>query len=203
MEYTKEMCMFLLENPTLIEQMSLTEHVELTVFQGINAGIQRRLERTPWRTRFALVSGDEDDNEDTFFTKFEWPRNDDNTDLVGFRLWENDDNINMYWLSHALGLNNGTLCFDFWAGVKKGKISKYKIKQRMENFYNSNENLKKSGFLYHKRGTIFIPFTVDVPKLKEEYPKMYQCLTPMFTALDAVVKLLPEFNTLVQELYTA
>lgn len=54
MSYTKEMCLFLLENKHLIENESLTEYVEKTVFKAINTAISKRLgERTPWRTRFA------------------------------------------------------------------------------------------------------------------------------------------------------
>ena len=37
MSYSKEMCVFLLSNPQLIEEDSLTEHVEATVFKAINA----------------------------------------------------------------------------------------------------------------------------------------------------------------------
>ena len=56
MSYTKEMCVFLLSNPQLIEEDSLTEHVEATVFKAINRAISNRLgERSPWRTRFGLV----------------------------------------------------------------------------------------------------------------------------------------------------
>lgn len=57
MSYTKEMCLFLLENKNLIEGDSLTEYVEKMVFKAINTSISKRLgERTPWRTRFALVT---------------------------------------------------------------------------------------------------------------------------------------------------
>ena len=35
--------------------------------------------------------------------------------LAFIRLWETEDS-NYYWLSHALGQNGASLCFDFWAG---------------------------------------------------------------------------------------
>mgnify|MGYP000694611183 CR=1 FL=1 len=68
MNYTKEMCVFLLSNPQLIEEDSLTEHVEATVFKAINTAISKRLgERSPWRTRFGLVVEDDDGNDDGSF----------------------------------------------------------------------------------------------------------------------------------------
>ena len=74
MSYSKEMCVFLLSNPQMIEEDSLTEHVEATVFKAINAAISNRLgERSPWRTRFGLVVEDEDGNDDTVFAPLDWP----------------------------------------------------------------------------------------------------------------------------------
>ena len=43
MSYSKEMCVFLLSNPQMIEEDSLTEHVEATVFKAINTAISKRL----------------------------------------------------------------------------------------------------------------------------------------------------------------
>ena len=52
MSYTKEMCLYLLDNPDNIEAESLTESVERQVFQAMNKAISMRVgDRTPWRGR--------------------------------------------------------------------------------------------------------------------------------------------------------
>ena len=73
MSYSKEMCVFLLSNPQMIEEDSLTEHVEATVFKAINTAISKRLgERSPWRTLLCIVVEDEDGNGDTVFAPLDW-----------------------------------------------------------------------------------------------------------------------------------
>ena len=95
MNYTKEMCVFLLSNKELIEQESLTEHVEATVFKAINRAISNRLgERSPWRTRFGLVVEDEDGNDDTVFAPLDWPTKPGHADLAVFRLAETSNDSN-------------------------------------------------------------------------------------------------------------
>lgn len=50
MSYTKEMCLYLLDNPDSIEAESLTESVERQIFQAMNKAISMRVgDRTPWR----------------------------------------------------------------------------------------------------------------------------------------------------------
>ena len=201
MSYTKEMCSYLLENKQLIEGESLTDYVEKMVFKTINTAISKRLgERTPWRTRFALVTEDEDGNDDTIFAPLDWPKKPGNGDLVMFRLWENDKDINDYWLAHALGLNDGALCFDFWMDGRPIGPSKYKVKQHMEAFLKENDALKKAGFQYHQRGTIFLPFTLDAKAVAQEFPDLKKSLEPMATALETVLKLMPEFDKFVKNL---
>ena len=63
MSYTKEMCLYLLDNPDNIEAESLTESVERQVFQAMNKAISMRVgDRTPWRGQYALVTGDDEEH---------------------------------------------------------------------------------------------------------------------------------------------
>ena len=201
MSYSKEMCVFLLSNPQMIEEDSLTEHVEATVFKAINTAISKRLgERSPWRTRFGLVVADEDGNDDTVFAPLAWPTKPGHADLAVFRLTETDPNANSYWLGSALGLNGGTMAFEFWMDGRPAGPSKYKVKQHMESFLAGTESLQKAGFQYTKRGTLVLAFDLDPVVVAKEYPDLKKSLEPMATALETVLKLMPVFDSLVKEL---
>ena len=201
MSYSKKMCVFLLSNPQLIEEDSLTEHVEATVFKAINAAISNRLgERSPWRTRFGLVVEDEDGNDDTVFAPLDWPTKPGHADLAVFRLAETDPNANSYWLGSALGLNGCTLCFEFWMDGRPAGPSRYKVKQRLEAFLKEKEVLQKYGFQFTKRGTLILPLVLDPVAVAKEFPDLKKSLAPLTTALETVLKLMPEFDSLVKEL---
>ena len=200
MDYPKEMCLFLLQNKALIEKESLVEQVEKVVFKAINQTIEKRIgPRNPWRSRFALVSGDEEGNEDTFFAPLDWPVKPNANDLVGYQLWESEKDVNNYWLAHAFGLNGATLCFDFWMDARPGGPSKYKVKQRLEAFFNETEAVRKAGFYYHERGTLTLPFLLDAALVAEEYPDLKKSLAPVSTALETLLKVNSEFDSLVKE----
>ena len=199
MSYSKEMCVFLLSNPQLIEEDSLTEHVEATVFKAINTAISKRLgERSPWRTRFGLVVEDEDGNDDTVFAPLDWPTKPGHADLVVFRLTETDVNANSYWLGSALGINGCTLAFEFWMDGRPAGPSRYKVKQHLEVFLKEKEVLQKAGFQFTKRGTLTLPFALDPVVVAKEYPELKKSLDPMNTALESVLKLMPEFDKFVK-----
>jgi len=199
MNYTKEMCVFLLSNKELIEQESLTEHVEATVFKAINRAISNRLgERSPWRTRFGLVVEDEDGNDDTVFAPLDWPTKPGHADLAVFRLAETDPNANSYWLGSALGLNSCTLCFEFWMDGRPAGPSRYKVKQHLEAFHKEKEVLQKAGFQFTKRGTLTLPFALDPILVAKEYPDLKKSLEPLTAALENVLKLMPEFDKFVK-----
>ena len=199
MNYTKEMCVFLLSNPQLIEEDSLTEHVEATVFKAINTAISKRLgDRSPWRTRFGLVVEDEEGNDDTVFAPLDWPTKPGHADLVVFRLTETDVNANSYWLGSALGINGCTLAFEFWMDGRPAGPSRYKVKQHLEVFLKEKEVLQKAGFQFTKRGTLTLPFVLDPVVVAKEYPDLKKSLDPMTTALETVVKLMPEFDKFVK-----
>ena len=191
----------MLSNPQMIEEDSLTEHVEATVFKAINMAISKRLgERSPWRTRFGLVVADEDGNDDTVFAPLDWPTKPGHADLAVFRLTEIDPNANSYWLGSALGLNGGTMAFEFWMDGRPAGPSKYKVKQHMESFLAGTESLQKAGFQYTKRGTLVLAFDLDPVVVAKEYPDLKKSLEPMATALETVLKLMPVFDSLVKEL---
>lgn len=199
MSYSKEMCVFLLSNPQMIEEDSLTEHVEATVFKAINTAISKRLgDRSPWRTRFGLVVEDEEGNDDTVFAPLDWPTKPGHADLVVFRLTETDVNANSYWLGSALGINGCTLAFEFWMDGRPAGPSRYKVKQHLEVFLKEKEVLQKAGFQFTKRGTLTLPFVLDPVVVAKEYPDLKKSLDPMTTALETVVKLMPEFDKFVK-----
>ncbi|NCB22121.1 MAG: hypothetical protein EOM56_04665 [Deltaproteobacteria bacterium] len=199
MSYSKEMCVFLLSNPQMIEEDSLTEHVEATVFKAINTAISKRLgERSPWRTRLGLVVEDEDGNDDTVFAPLDWPTKPGHADLVVFRLTETDANANSYWLGSALGINGCTLAFEFWMDGRPAGPSRYKVKQHLEVFLKEKEVLQKAGFQFTKRGTLTLPFALDPVVVAKEYPELKKSLDPMNTALESVLKLMPEFDKFVK-----
>ena len=199
MSYSKEMCVFLLSNPQMIEEDSLTEHVEATVFKAINTAISKRLgERSPWRTRFGLVVEDDDGNDDTVFAPLDWPTKPGHADLVVFRLTETDVNANSYWLGSALGINGCTLAFEFWMDGRPAGPSRYKVKQHLEVFLKEKEVLQKAGFQFTKRGTLTLPFALDPVVVAKEYPELKKSLDPMNTALESVLKLMPEFDKFVK-----
>ena len=199
MSYSKEMCVFLLSNPQMIEEDSLTEHVEATVFKAINTAISKRLgERSPWRTRFGLVVEDDDGNDDTVFAPLDWPTKPGHADLVVFRLTETDVNANSYLLGSALGINGCTLAFEFWMDGRPAGPSRYKVKQHLEVFLKEKEVLQKAGFQFTKRGTLTLPFALDPVVVAKEYPELKKSLDPMNTALESVLKLMPEFDKFVK-----
>lgn len=199
MSYSKEMCVFLLSNPQMIEEDSLTEHVEATVFKAINTAISKRLgDRSPWRTRFGLVVEDEEGNDDTVFAPLDWPTKPGHADLAVFRLTETDVNANSYWLGSALGINGCTLAFEFWMDGRPAGPSRYKVKQHMEVFLKEKEVLQKAGFQFTKRGTLTLPFVLDPVVVAREYPELKKSLEPMNTALESVLKLMPEFDKFVK-----
>jgi hypothetical protein len=193
------MCVFLLSNPQMIEEDSLTEHVEATVFKAINTAISKRLgDRSPWRTRFGLVVEDEEGNDDTVFAPLDWPTKPGHADLAVFRLTETDVNANSYWLGSALGINGCTLAFEFWMDGRPAGPSRYKVKQHMEVFLKEKEVLQKAGFQFTKRGTLTLPFVLDPVVVAREYPELKKSLEPMNTALESVLKLMPEFDKFVK-----
>ena len=171
------------------------------MFKAINTAISKRLgERSPWRTRFGLVVADEDGNDDTVFAPLDWPTKPGHADLAVFRLTEIDPNANSYWLGSALGLNGGTMAFEFWMDGRPAGPSKYKVKQHMESFLAGTESLQKAGFQYTKRGTLVLAFDLDPVVVAKEYPDLKKSLEPMATALETVLKLMPVFDSLVKEL---
>lgn len=137
------MCLYLIDNPDNIEAESLTESVERQVFQAMNKAISMRVgDRTPWRGQYALVSGDDEEHEETWFACAHWPYKANGDPLVCFRLWENEGD-NGYWLSQALGVNGGSMCFEFRMVGKTGGPSLYKIKKAMKEFYEQNAGSRR------------------------------------------------------------
>lgn len=184
----------MLSNKELIEQESLTEHVEATVFKAINRAISIAWASGRRRTRFGLVVEDEDGNDDTVFAPLDWPTKPGHADLAVFRLAETDPNANSYWLGSALGLNGCTMAFEFWMDGRPAGPSRYKVKQHLEAFLKEKEVLQKAGFQFTKRGTLTLPFTLDPVVVAKEFPGPQKSLGTMTAALETVLKLMPEFG---------
>lgn len=173
--------------------------METVVFKAINACIKKHIgTRTPWRTRFGLVSGDEDGSEDTFFAPLIWPLKSNTKDLVGYRLWETVD-TNLYWLSNALGVRGGALCLEFLMEGRPGGPSKLKVKERLVDFSAKNTAVREAGFVYNERGSLMLPFKLDATLVASEYPDLKKSLAPLEAALETLLKVNPEFDVLVKE----
>lgn len=200
--YPKEFSLFLLNNPGVIEKCSLTEHVEFELFKAINHAIDKKLGlRTPWKRRLGLVTEDEEGNDETIFAPLHWPTKIGGEEIAYFQLWENESDINDYWLSHAIGLNNGKLCFEFRAKSKPSGPTVYRIKKALEEFYAENTCLKEDGFIQRPNGIIYLPFTLDIKLIISEFPEFKESITPVNTMFDKLAKHLPLFDKLVKELY--
>lgn len=200
--YPKDLCLFLLNHTDVIEKCSLTEYVETELFKAVNHAIDNKLGlRTPWKRRLGLVTGDDDGNEETTFAPLHWPTKVGGDEFAFFRLWENESDINEYWLSHALGLNNGKLCFEFRMKPKTGGPSTYRIKKAVDEFYSKNECLKNDGFVLRQNGTIYLPFIFDVKTMIKEFPNFKETILPVNDAFDKIAKHLPLFDGLVKEVF--
>ena len=101
-------------------------------------------------------------------------------------MWENEGD-NGYWLSQALGVNGGSMCFEFRMVGKTGGPSLYKVKE--------------AGFKLHERGSIFMPFTLVPGEVKKEFPDLKMSLAPMKAVLEKLFELKPEFDKLVKAVY--
>ena len=130
-----------------------------------------------------------------------WPTKVGGEELAYFRLWENESDINYYWLSHALGLHTGMLCFEFRMKAKPGGPTPYRIKKAIEEFYNANEVFKKEGFIHPKRGVIYLPFKLDVNLVIKEFPDLKTAIVPVNEALDKILAQIDLFDKLVREIY--
>lgn len=202
MPYTKEMCQYLIEKNDNIEIESLTECVERQVFQAMNTAISTRIgDRTPWHGQYALVTGDDEGNEETWFSCAHWPYKSNGAPLVCFRLWECEGD-NFYWLSQALGVNGGSMCFEFRMLGKTGGPSVHKVKKVAKEFYEQNGRLKGAGFKLHQRGSIYMPFTLSPSEVRGEFPDLKMSLAPMKAVLEKLFELKSEFDKLVQAVYS-
>lgn len=200
--YPLEFSLFLLANPNVIEKCSLTEHVENELFKAINQAINKKLgSKTHWKKRLGLVTLDEEGNDETIFAPLDWPTRIGGEEIAYFQLWENECDINDYWLSHAIGLNNGKLCFEFRAKPKPSGPSVYRIKKSLEDFYSENTCLKEDGFIQRPNGIIYLPFNLDIRLITNEFPDFKESITPVNTMFDKLAKHLPLFDKFVKELY--
>jgi hypothetical protein len=95
MAYTKEMQLFLLQNPDVIETGSLTDAVEAAIFKAIHERIEQKLQRRPWSFHFDILNHGEDSYGETLFAPILWPKRKDGSYQAYYRIREYGEN-NVY-----------------------------------------------------------------------------------------------------------
>ena len=201
MAYSKEMQLLILQHPELIEQMTLTGEVEAIVFKAIDGRIAARLNALPdWTASYEWGADAAATAEETIFAPVAWPKRKDGSFQAGYRLREVPAEGGPQWLlSHALGLDNGTLSLEFFIDGKVGRPSKAKIAERLRAFLTATPALAEAGFIHGERG-VYIPFKLDVGKVAAEFPTLNKALAPLDKALDTLLTAHASFEALVHEL---
>ena len=178
--YPKEMYIFLLKNTGLIEQGSLTDVVETTIFSEINERIASRLERRLWEQNYDALEINE-----TMLCPIHWPRRKDETRLAYYRIGETGEG-NERWLSSLLGLNGAQTCFHLYVDGRLGG-PKVNVRERIQEFYAKTPALQELGFTCTD-GELRLPFSFDAAKLAEEYPDLRKRLLEFEKVFDRLLK---------------
>ena len=84
---------------------------------------------------------------------------------------------------------------------KQGGPTPYRIKKAVEEFYLANEVLQKDGFIHHKRGSIYLPFKLDINLVLKEFPDLKTAVVPVNEAMDKILAKMELFDKIVKELY--
>ena len=169
MSYPKEMQVFLLQNPGLIETGSLTCAVENTIFTAIHDRLAKKLERLNWELRCDAYNYGEGSCGETMFAPLHWPKNKDGSRQAYYRIKESPDARNCWWLSCLLGLNEKPMCFELYIDKRLGG-PRVNVKQKVQDFYAQTPVLQELGYICSDNGVLRLPFMFDAKKLAEEYP---------------------------------
>ena len=185
LSYPKEMHLFLLQNTGLIEQGSLTDAVEATVFKAIHERITQRLERRNWELHCDALDESEESYGETMFGPMHWPKRKDGTRQAYYRISEHGVG-NERWLSSLLGLNETQTCFELYVDGRLGG-PRVNVKERVQDFYSKTTVLHELGFACTE-GELCLPFSFDAAKLAEEYPDLRKQMLNFEKTFDKLLK---------------
>ena len=185
LQYPKEMHVFLLQNTGLIEQGSLTDAVELTIFTAIHERITQKLERRLWEVHCDVLNVSEESYGETLFAPIHWPQRKDGTRQAYYRISESGVG-NERWLSSLLGLNETQVCFELYVDGRLGG-PRIKVKERVQDFYTKNPALHELGFTCTD-GELRLPFSFDAEKLTAEYPDLRKPMLIFEKVFDKLLK---------------
>ena len=167
--YPKEMHLFLLQNPDVIEQGSLTDAVTATVFTALHERIAQKLERRLWETHFDLLNTSPESCGETMFCPMHWPKRKDGSRQAYYKISE-FGLPNVHWLSSLLGLNQTKTCFELYIDGRLGG-PKINVKERSQAFYVETPVLHELGWTCTE-GVLCQPFSLDAAGLVEKYPDL-------------------------------
>ena len=185
MSYPNEMQMFLLQNTGLIEQGSLTDAVEATVFAAIHERITQKLERRNWELHCDVLDDSEESYEETMFAPIHWPKRKDGERQAYYTISEYGAG-NEHWLSSLLGLNETQVCFELYIDGRLGG-PRVKVKERVQDFYTETPALHELGFTCTD-GELRLPFSLDAAGLAEKYPDLRKSMLIFEGFFDKLLK---------------
>lgn len=104
------------------------------------------------------------------------------------------------WLSVLTGQMLATGGFFFWADYRDFGIRRNAWRNYLRDHFAATPAFGKAGFRLNARGDAIIkPVVLDAACLAENYPNFDACFDNVAAALDAIDKLLPEFERIVQK----
>ena len=185
LQYPKEMHLFLLKNTGLIEEGSLTDAVEATVFAALHERIAQKLEKRLWEAHYDVLDDSEESYGETLLAPMHWPKRRDGTRQAYYRLGEFGAG-NEYWLSSLLGLNETQVCFELYIDGRLGG-PRVNVKERVQDFYLNTPALHELGYTCTE-GELCMPFSFDAGKLAEEYPDLRKPMLAFEKVFDKLLK---------------
>ena len=190
LQYPKEMQVFLLQNTGLIEQGTLTDAVEATIFTAIHERIAQKLERRLWELHCDAL-----DIGETMFVPMHWPRRKDNSHQAYYRISESGE-ANYFWLSCLLGLNETQTCFELHIDGRLGG-PKVNVKERTQAFYAETPALHELGWVCTEESILRLPFSFDAAVLVETYPDLRKPMLAFEKVFDKLLKANEHIDALI------
>ena len=185
MSYSNEMHIFLLQNTGLIEQGTLTDAVEATVFAAMHERITKKLERRLWELHCDALDDSEESYGETMLCPVHWPQRKDGTRQAYYRISESGVG-NTYWLSSLLGLNETQVCFELYIDGRLGG-PRVNVKALVQDFYTKTPVLHELGFTCTD-GELRLPFAFEAAKLTAEYPDLRKSMLVFEGFFDKLLK---------------
>lgn len=135
------------------------------------------------------------------FGRPEWGQTPKGEPTAAFYLeCEGEDTEDRSWLSVLTGQTLATSGFFFWVNYKDFGIKTKAWKKYLCEQFAATPAFRDAGFALNADGDAIIkPFTLDAACLAENYPNLDECFDSVGAALDAIEKLLPEFEKIIQK----